>query len=117
MKKTPKTTLLNYLRNHGVKNSLATGLVVIAGIGIASIGVVSLANILHNWFIPKTFADADEYGRAFNAMVADSIVSLIAILPSLPIFLIAYLISESHPIGSKLSIAFAIGLLAFAFLC
>jgi phosphate transport system permease protein len=116
MKITPIQKLFDYLRNHEIKNLLATGLIVMAAIAIASIGIANLANTLHNWSTPTMYSNLDAYGRAFNAMVADSIVSLISILPSLPIFLVAYMISQSHPWGKNLSIVLAIGLLAFAFL-
>ena len=116
MKRNPLSRLFEYMKGHELTTLMATGLVVFAAIGIASIAIVNLANTLSNWFAHTAFANLDEYGRAFNMMVADCVVSLIGLLPSLPILLIAYLISESHPMGSKLSIAVATGLLAFAFL-
>ncbi len=60
-------------------------------------------------------ANPGTYGMVFNSTVANAVFSLATTLLSIPLFLIAYLVGESHPLGNKLSIASAATLLIIAF--
>jgi len=115
MKVTLIPRIRDYTKTRSKQNLIATGMLVACAGLIIFIGITNLASVLHGWFTHAPFSDLDAYGQAFNATVADCIVSIIAMLPSLPVLLVAYLISESHPMGNKISTAVGAGLIAFAF--
>ncbi len=111
-----KTKIYAYLSSHSIKNILTTGLMIVAAIGIASIGLANFTSTLQNWFATDfSSIHISFYGQAFNTMMSQAILGLLETLISIPLFLIAYLISESHPYGNRLAIASALVFLIIAF--
>lgn len=108
--------IIKYLKTHELKNILAAGLVTIAAIGIMAIGIVDFSRIMFEWF-SSDFTDVhiSLYGQAFNIMLAEALLAILLLLPSIPIFLTGYLIGESHPLGKKLSFVLAAILISLAF--
>ncbi len=116
MKLKLKSMVYNYLTKHQISNILATGLIAIAAIGVVSIGIGGFINTLTTWFSTDfTGVHIALYGVAFNKMMAQALLSLLSTLVSIPLFLMAYLTSESHPWGNKLSIVSAFILITLAF--
>lgn len=109
--------LIDYLTTHKIRNILTAGLVIIAAVGIMAIGIVNFTKIMTDWF-STDFTDVhiSIYGQAFNKMMSEALLSILLLLPSIPIFLTAYLIGESHPLGNKLSLVLATLLIGLAFL-
>jgi len=112
-----KPKAIAYLQNHSFRNILATGLIVLAAIGIASIGLAEIFDILGTWLSTDfTGIHVSFYGVAFNYMVASLLLSTLKTMLCLPFFIIAYFVSEAHPYGNKLSLIVAFVLVSLAFL-
>lgn len=114
--------LYNYLRRHEKKNLFAGSLVFISGAIIASFGFVKLCSAIGKWlshgapFWGPPFSDITMQYSLFDVMMQDSLIALILILPSLLVFLVGYLLMESHSLGIKLSFALALGLISLTIL-
>jgi phosphate transport system permease protein len=108
------------LRRHEKKNLFTSSLVFISGAIIASFGFVKLFSAIGKWlshgapFWGPPFVDVTMQYSLFDVMMQDSLIALILILPSLLVFLVGYLLMESHSLGIKLSFALALGLLSLA---
>jgi phosphate transport system permease protein len=112
-----KPKAISYLQNHSFRSILATGLIVLAAIGIASIGIAEIFDILGTWLATDfTGIHVSFYGVAFNKMVASLLLSTLQTMLCLPLFIIAYFVSEAHPYGNKLSLILSFVLVTIAFL-
>jgi phosphate transport system permease protein len=106
-----------YLLGANIADIIAAGFFFVAAVGIASIGAVNSANILHSWFATDfTTIHISFFGQAFNNMMANLMLALSSTLLCLPLLLISYLVGKAHPAGVKLSILATILLVAVSML-
>jgi phosphate transport system permease protein len=86
----------NYFRKKKKENLLTGSLLFISGIIAGSAGAFHLFSALSN----DGFAIS-----TFNSLIADTVYSLLLMLPSLLLFSTGYMLWEAHSLGWKLSIA------------
>jgi phosphate transport system permease protein len=101
----------NYLKERGKAGLLSCSLVFVAGLIIAFFGASQLPEAINTWLSSDVLI-----GEPFNIMFAKTITSILTILLSLPVFIISYLLIESHSLGIKLSLGVAAIFFALAFL-
>jgi phosphate transport system permease protein len=89
------TGIYSYFRKKKKENLLIGSLLFLSGIIAGAPGVIHLFNALSS----DGFAIS-----TFNNLIADTIYSLLLILPSLILFSIGYVLLEAHSLGWKLSI-------------
>lgn len=98
-----------YFKRHNKESLFCGCLLTAAGLSVASIGALNIINDLQAWMSSNNMG-----GPPFNTMMAASIAAFVLILPSILFFLVAYLLTESHSLGQKLSFALSAGCLAIA---
>ncbi|MGD6809099.1 MAG: phosphate ABC transporter permease PstA [Candidatus Bathyarchaeia archaeon] len=82
---------------------VAGSLIVLAGLAVASIGVLSLQNSLQEWL-----TSGELFKAPFDTMMASAISSVLYIFPAVIFFVVAYLVAQSHSLGLKTSISLSV---------
>jgi phosphate transport system permease protein len=103
--------LQTFIRKHDKQTLLASSLIFVSGVMISSFGFIKLGNAFGTWY-----SIGMPLNEQFNIMVSDALLGLVLFLPSLPVFLIGYLLLESHSLGIKLSMIIAWVLAALSIL-
>jgi phosphate transport system permease protein len=103
--------LRGYLKTRNKPSLLASALVLISGGAVASFGVQKLIDSFNAWFSSGIL-----WGPAVNSFLGNVVVAFILILPSLLVFIVGYLLLESHSLGPKLSILLSVAVTALAVL-
>lgn len=96
------TGFYKYLRKQKKMNLFASALMMGSGIISASFGVTHIIKGLDLWLSSGAL-----WGPSFNIMMADSLMGMLLVMPSLAMLLTGYLLSKGHSKGIVLSSIFA----------